>query len=60
LNIYLNLAIARQLTKFSMRKDTVQNLINQRLIDTDSFVDFVNKDHVQQSVKAYLATLKKP
>lgn len=43
-----------------MRKDTVQNLINQRLSDTDSFVDFVNKDHVQQSVKAYLATLKKP
>lgn len=53
-------AIARELTKSSMRRDIVSKLLAQRESDIENFVEFTTKDFIQKSLKSYLETLKKP
>ncbi|CAF0705138.1 unnamed protein product [Brachionus calyciflorus] len=52
--------VARELTKSSMRRDTVSKLIAQRESDTQSFIEFTQRDSIQKSLKGYLEAMKKP
>jgi len=52
--------VARELTKHSMRRDTLSKLIAQRESDTENFIEFVSKEFIQKSLKVYLESLKKP
>lgn len=50
--------IARELTKSSMRRDTLSKLLSQRDADVDQFVEFSSKEYVQRSLEGYLEQLK--
>ncbi|RMZ93199.1 enoyl- delta isomerase mitochondrial [Brachionus plicatilis] len=52
--------VARELTKSSMRRDTLSKLIAQREADTQSFIEFTQRDSIQKSLRMYLESLKKP
>lgn len=52
--------VARELTKSSMRRDTVSKLLAQREADIENFVEFATKEFVQKTLKAYIESLKKP
>ena len=52
--------IARELTKSSMRREALSNLIAQKESDIQEFVDFGSREYVQKSLKTYLDALKKP
>ena len=52
--------MARELTKSSMRREAMSNLIAQKESDIQEFVDFASREYVQKSLKAYLDVLKKP
>lgn len=52
--------VARELTKSSMRRDTLSKLLAQRQSDTQSFIEFSQRDSIQKALKAYLDALKKP
>jgi len=51
---------ARQLTKHSMRQETVSLLVSQKENDIENFVSFATRDSIQKSLGAYLQSLKKP
>jgi len=53
-------AHARELTKASMRQDTISLLMAQKENDIQNFVSFITKDSIQKSLKFYLDSLKKP
>ena len=52
--------MARELTKSSMRREAMSNLIAQKESDIQEFVDFASREYVQKSLKTYLDALKKP
>jgi 3,2-trans-enoyl-CoA isomerase len=52
-------AMAREITKSSMRGETLNKLISQREADVDRFVSFTCKDSIQKSLGYYLESLKK-
>lgn len=52
--------MARELTKSSMRRDTLSKLMAQRESDTDSFIEFTMREFIQKSLKNYLESMKKP
>ncbi len=51
--------MAREITKSSMRGETLNKLISQREADVDRFVSFTCKDSIQKSLGYYLESLKK-
>lgn len=51
---------ARQLTKNSMRQETISLLISQKENDIENFASYTTKDSIQKSLGAYLQSLKKP
>ena len=57
---FLKIGVARELTKSSMRRDTISKLLAQREADTEAFVEYGQKEFVQKSLGAYLESLKKP
>ena len=59
-SLFLDVAVARELTKSSMRRDTISKLLAQREADTESFVEYALKEFIQKSLGAYLESLKKP
>lgn len=50
--------VARELTKSSLRRDTLNKLISQREADVEEFAEFCMKDSVQKSLGHYLESLK--
>ncbi len=50
--------VARELTKTSMRQDTLSRLLSQRDADTNEFVEFTTREYVQRSLGVYLESLK--
>ncbi|XP_004071905.1 enoyl-CoA delta isomerase 1, mitochondrial [Oryzias latipes] len=50
---------ARQITKSMMRKPTIDRLTSNREADIQNFVNFITKDSIQKSLRAYLEILKK-
>ena len=52
--------MARELTKSSMRREALTNLIAQKESDIQEFCDFSSREYVQKSLKMYLEALKKP
>uniref|UniRef100_A0A3P9MNI1 Enoyl-CoA delta isomerase 1, mitochondrial n=1 Tax=Oryzias latipes TaxID=8090 RepID=A0A3P9MNI1_ORYLA len=50
---------ARQITKSMMRKPTIDRLTSNRDADIQNFVNFITKDSIQKSLRAYLEILKK-
>jgi Delta3-Delta2-enoyl-CoA isomerase len=53
-------SVARELTKSSMRRDTLSKLLAQKEADIENFVEFISKEFIQKSLKVYLESLKKP
>jgi len=51
---------ARELSKSSMRHETLSLLMSQKTNDIDNFVNFITKESIQMSLKMYLESLKKP
>lgn len=50
--------VARELTKSSMRRETLNKLIPKREADIESFVEFVSKDYIQSALKIYFDELR--
>ncbi|RVE69034.1 hypothetical protein OJAV_G00073790 [Oryzias javanicus] len=50
---------ARQITKSMMRKATIDRLTSNREADIQNFVNFITKDSIQKSLRAYLEILKR-
>lgn len=50
---------ARQLTKFQLRKPTIDKLLAKREEDITNFRDFIMKESVQKTLGFYLESLKK-
>jgi hypothetical protein len=42
-----------------MRRDTLNKLISQKESDVETFAEFISKEFIQKSLKAYLEALKK-
>lgn len=53
-------AHARELTKSSMRQETISYLQTQKESDIDHFANFITKESIQKSLGFYLESLKKP
>lgn len=51
---------ARELSKSSMRHETMSLLMSQKANDIENFVNFITKESIQMSLKMYLESLKKP
>ncbi|KAJ7306042.1 hypothetical protein JRQ81_010408 [Phrynocephalus forsythii] len=49
---------ARQLSKSSLRKPTVDRLLAHREADIQNFVSFISKDSIQKSLHGYMERLK--
>ncbi|XP_042294552.1 LOW QUALITY PROTEIN: enoyl-CoA delta isomerase 1, mitochondrial [Sceloporus undulatus] len=49
---------ARQLTKSSMRKPTLDRLVAHRDSDIQNFVRFISRDSIQRSLQSYMESLK--
>uniref|UniRef100_A0A8D0BIS2 Enoyl-CoA delta isomerase 1, mitochondrial n=1 Tax=Salvator merianae TaxID=96440 RepID=A0A8D0BIS2_SALMN len=49
---------ARQISKSSMRKPTVDHLLAHRDADIQNFVHFISRDSIQKSLQAYMEMLK--
>ncbi|XP_053220779.1 enoyl-CoA delta isomerase 1, mitochondrial [Podarcis raffonei] len=49
---------ARQLSKSSMRKPTVDHLLAHREADIQNFVRFISRDSIQKSLQMYMQMLK--
>ncbi|XP_029015300.1 enoyl-CoA delta isomerase 1, mitochondrial [Betta splendens] len=50
---------ARQITKSTMRKPTIDKLMSSREADVQNFVSFITRDSIQKSLRMYLEMLKK-
>jgi len=51
-------ALARSVTKTSMRSDTINRLKSQRDSDIDAFVESTMDPHLQENLERYLSSLK--
>lgn len=50
---------ARQLSKSSLRKATVDRLLSHREADIQNFVQFVSRDSIQKSLQGYMERLRR-
>ena len=51
--------MARELTKGSIRREMLNNLIAQKESAVREYVEFALRENVQESIKTYLDALKK-
>lgn len=59
-SIYIRIlkAVAREMTKIGMRRETLSKLTSKRQEDIKQFVEFVSRDYIQNALRVYFEELK--